>query len=235
MTMGAEDWKIIKDLRLRLSAPFPPERVSWRVGSTTADKKRGMALAYIDARDVMERLDDVVGPMNWQCRYTHAGAITICEIGIGVYDAGNWIWKANGAGSTDVEAEKGACSDAFKRAAVLWGIGRYLYDLASPWVAIVPVGVKSHRIADEELPKLRALLEGKKTPDTKGKAGSRAAFTAIQTVLQSFQHPDLKASVTELQDYWRQPEVQDALLSMPVDWRDKLIAMKQEAKEYLSA
>jgi hypothetical protein len=42
-----------------LFAPFPPGRVSWRVGSTTQDKKRGMALAYIDARDVMDRLDAV--------------------------------------------------------------------------------------------------------------------------------------------------------------------------------
>jgi hypothetical protein len=33
-----------------------------------------------------------------------------------------------------VEADKGGISDAFKRAAVKWGIGRYLYDLKSPWV-----------------------------------------------------------------------------------------------------
>ena len=52
----------MKDIFQRLSAPFPPDRVSWRIGSTTKDKTRGMALAYIDARDVMERLDNVVGP-----------------------------------------------------------------------------------------------------------------------------------------------------------------------------
>jgi hypothetical protein len=225
MTMAADTLKA-------LTAPFPPEKVSWRVGSTTADKKRGMALAYIDARDVMQRLDDVLGPLNWQCRYTHAGTITICEIGCGVSIDGKteWVWKANGAGSTDVEAEKGACSDAFKRAAVLWGVGRYLYDLDSPWVAL-----NGRQIAPEELPKLRALLEGKKTPDTKGKKDSRVAFSAIQTVLQSFQNPDLESSVASLQDYWKEPEVQEALLSMPVDWRDKLIALKNEAREYLSA
>ena len=45
-----------------------------------------------------------------------------------------WVWKSNGAGQSDIEAEKGQFSDAFKRAAVLWGIGRYLYALPSPWV-----------------------------------------------------------------------------------------------------
>lgn len=138
----------------KLSAPFPPEKVDWRVGPTTQDKTKGMALAYIDARDVMERLDDVCGPENWQCRYSHATTKTICEIGINL---GEWIWKADGAGDTDKEAEKGAISSAFKRAAVKWGIGRYLYDVNTPWVAIEQRG-KSYVIKDSELPKLAGVL-----------------------------------------------------------------------------
>jgi hypothetical protein len=138
----------------KLSAPFPPDRVSWRVGSTTGDKKRGMALAYIDARDVMGRLDEVCGPY-WQCRYPHANGKTICEIGIKVGD--EWVWRADGAGDTDFEAEKGAISDAFKRAAVKWGIGKYLYDVDAPWVEIEPAG-KSFKIAQGEYAKLRAVL-----------------------------------------------------------------------------
>lgn len=118
----------------KLKEPFPATCISWRVGSTTKDKKKGMALAYIDARDVMQRLDDVCGPENWQCDYPHAGEKTVCRIGIKI--AGEWVWKANGAGNSDIEAEKGALSDAFKRAAVLWGIGQYLYDIESPWVTL---------------------------------------------------------------------------------------------------
>ena len=104
------------DIFRALAAPFPPDRVSWRVGSTTSDKSRGMALAYIDARDVMDRLDEVVGPGNWQCRYPHANGKTVCEIGINVA-AGmaqvvdghastveRWVWKADGAGDTDESA-----------------------------------------------------------------------------------------------------------------------------------
>jgi hypothetical protein len=150
-----------------LIAPFPAERVSWRVGSTSADKKRGMALAYIDARDVMERLDEVCGPENWQSRYPHATGKTVCEIGIKIGD--EWIWKADGAGDTDFEAEKGALSDAFKRAAVRWGIGRYLYDLDAPWVDVEPAG-RSFKISAHELPKLRALLGAAKPEARKATA-----------------------------------------------------------------
>lgn len=123
----------------KLSAPFPPAQVSWRVGVTNADKTKGLALAYLDARSVMHRLDEVIGAQHWQCRYPFAGC---CEIGLFIDPLG-WVWKANGAGQPDIEAEKGQYSDAFKRAAVLWGIGRYLYDLPSPWVVI-----ENRRITD---------------------------------------------------------------------------------------
>ncbi len=133
----------------RLGAPFSPASVSWRIGSTTADKSKGMALAYLDARDVADRLDEVCGPGGWQCRYSHVGPITVCEIGIKVGD--EWLWKADGAGQSDIEGEKGALSDAIKRAAVRWNIGRYLYSLPSPWVEIETRGrssvIKQHEYA----------------------------------------------------------------------------------------
>lgn len=116
----------------KLLEPFPKELVSWRAQHLTAGGDKALALAYIDARDVMNRLDDVCGGDGWQCEYPHAGSKTICSIGIKCGE--EWVWKADGAGDTDIEAEKGAISDAFKRAAVKWGIGRYLYDLEAVWV-----------------------------------------------------------------------------------------------------
>lgn len=116
----------------KLSAEFPRDAVSWRAQSVTKNGDKAMALAYIDARDVMERLDEVCGPDGWQDRYEFSGARTICYLSIRV--GNEWITKADGAGDTAVEAEKGAISDAFKRAAVKWGIGRYLYALDAPWV-----------------------------------------------------------------------------------------------------
>jgi hypothetical protein len=136
----------------RLAAPFPPEQISWRVGATNGDKTKGLALAYIDARDVMRRLDDVVGPSGWQSEFieTPKGRV-ICRIGIDC--GGRWVWKSDGAGDSDVEAEKGAISDALKRAAVHWGIGRYLYDMPATWVQIEQRG-KTSVISDHEYQRL---------------------------------------------------------------------------------
>lgn len=120
----------------RLAEPFPVNKIHWRVGATTQDKKKGIALAYLDARDVMKRLDDEYGA-NWQCRYPFPGC---CEIGLLLSSPNEtrqeWVWRANGAGETNVEGEKGQYSDAFKRAAVMWGIGRYLYSLPNVWVEL---------------------------------------------------------------------------------------------------
>lgn len=123
-----------------LKKPFPEGAIHWRVGATTSDKSKGIALAYVNARDVMERLDFVCGIGGWQCRYPFDGC---CEIGIKIED--EWVWKSNGAGETDFEGAKGQYSDAFKRAAVLWGIAQYLYLLPNEWVQIEQKG-KSYAI-----------------------------------------------------------------------------------------
>lgn len=147
------NYETAQDLFDALCAPFAAEEIDWRVGSTTQAKDKGMALAYIDARAVMDRLDGVCGPENWQCNYSPApGNSIICNIGVRM-PGGDWIWKADGAGATDVEGEKGMLSDALKRAAVRWGVGRYLYELKSPWVALEAAG-RSYKIPDAERKKL---------------------------------------------------------------------------------
>lgn len=145
--MTAPDWK---ELHARLSAPFPADAIHWRLGHTNK-KDRGMALAYIDARDVMDRLDEVCGAENWETRFTTAAGRIICELTI------HGVTKSDGAGDTDVEPEKGGISDALKRAAVQFGIGRYLYRLESPWVEIEPAG-RSFRIKPGQEAKLAAAL-----------------------------------------------------------------------------
>lgn len=118
----------------RLSAPFPPEAIHWRAQQVF--ERNGafsaLALAYLDARDVMGRLDEVVGPANWTDYYEEsARGRVICKLSINV--EGQWVTKSDGAGDTAVEGEKGGISDAFKRAGVKWGIGRYLYDLGNTY------------------------------------------------------------------------------------------------------
>lgn len=96
-------------------------------------------VAYIDSRDVQELLDEVCGAHNWQDKYYQVKNTMICSIGIrvpmvildetlnGHKQVYEWVWKSDGGTETDVEAEKGELSDSFKRAAVKWGVGRFLY------------------------------------------------------------------------------------------------------------
>lgn len=153
--------KTIDQIVAELAAPFPVTQIEWRVGSTNASKDKGMALAYLTSRDVMERLDAVVGPFGWQIRHDahDVGGKVTAHIAIKHPETGEWVWKSDGAGQTDVEGDKGSFSDAGKRAAVQWGVGRYLYAVDSPWVAIVPMG-RSYRIADHELERLMGILPG---------------------------------------------------------------------------
>lgn len=187
-----------------LAAPFPPSAVSWRVGRVNEDKKSALCLAYLDARDIMDRLDAVCGPAGWACRYSHVGAITVCEIGIKVDD--EWVWKADGAGQSDIEAEKGALSDAIKRAAVRWGMGRYLYSLGNTYAEVEPAG-RSFRIKRTEYPKLMAALErhAKGLPAPPDVVGEAKAINAQQNAeraqqgLKSLRKP--KPSRREWADY----------------------------------
>lgn len=125
---------------MELTRPFRPEQIKWRLGATSHDKTSGIGLAYIDARDVMQRLDGVAGIENWQCRYPMPG---FCEMSIRI--GGEWVVKTNAADATQVEPMKGQASDSFKRAAVLWGIGRYLYFLPNNWSPIREAG-RSHKL-----------------------------------------------------------------------------------------
>lgn len=116
-----------------LKAPFPQNCIHWRAQTVTKKGDKAMALAYLDSRDVQERLDAVCGPEHWQAIHYDCGDGKLgCKIGVRIGE--EWVWKGDGAGNTDIEAEKGAFSSALKRAAVLWGVGRYLYDLPAPWV-----------------------------------------------------------------------------------------------------
>lgn len=147
----------MSDIARKLAEPFDPEIVSWRVGSVSTEKKRGMALAFVDARDVMNRLDEACGPFGWMTEHSALGARTMCRLSIRDPETGEWISRTDGCGDTDYEAEKGSFSDSLKRVAVTFGVGRYLYDVDAPWVEVEQRG-KTWIIAQSELPKLRARL-----------------------------------------------------------------------------
>ncbi|MFM8274843.1 MAG: Rad52/Rad22 family DNA repair protein, partial [Gemmata sp.] len=123
-----------------LAAPFEPREVKFK--PQAVKNNRCLAMAYIDARLVQERLDDVLGAENWEDIYKQLpdGSV-MCKLRIKLGD--RWITKMD-VGSPSEQPDQGdrlkaAVSDALKRAAVKYGIGRYLYRLAAQWVDYDPV------------------------------------------------------------------------------------------------
>lgn len=116
----------------RLAAEFPRDAIHWRSQKLTQSGNKALALAYLDARDVQDRLDQVCTPAGWR-NTVHETAKGRVLSTIEILIDGQWVGKCDGAGDTAVEGEKGGISDAFKRSAVLWGIGRYLYRLPTVW------------------------------------------------------------------------------------------------------
>lgn len=176
-----------------LAAPFAVDDISWRVGPTNERNRqgdqpvRGQPLAYIDARVVMDRLDSAVGFNFWQTSYTPGvGTSIVCNLGIKI--AGEWIWKADGAGPSDMEADKGALSDAFKRAGVRWGIGRYLYDLKAPWIELEKRGTSTFIKADD-FPKLNALHDDFARRSGWGEGAGIAAYRILVAEVEALTGP----------------------------------------------
>jgi len=106
----------------KLKRPFPISKLKWRKGPGGSGE-----LVYIDARDVMNRLDEVMGQNMWQSKFDYVGGRMICTISCYSSTLSEWISKSDGADDSQIEGAKGGCSDSFKRAGVHWGIGRYLY------------------------------------------------------------------------------------------------------------
>ena len=146
----------------RLADPFPADDVEWKPGATTRDKTKGLAMAYLTSRAVQQRFDDVCGPADWRNEFAPGpdGGV-LCGISVFVErenGPSEWVTKWDGADNSQVEAVKGGLSGATKRAAVQWGVGRYLYDLPATWVRLDDRGrfAETPRIPREHLPQAPA-------------------------------------------------------------------------------
>lgn len=127
----------------KLVVPF--SNYKWKV--QTANEWGCWCVAYIDARDVQQRLDDVVGPENWQNKFVGEHNLLFCYLGIRI-DSGEWIWKSDTGTASKIEKDKGHASDTFKRSAVMWGIGRHLYSLGIQKVKSVKANGKFYPADD---------------------------------------------------------------------------------------
>ncbi len=117
-----------------LSAPFSDSEVKFKPQAVRGN--RALALAYVDVRAIMDRLDSVVGVENWQDHYELLPDNSVmCRLRVRLGD--RWITKTD-VGSPSEQPDggdrlKAAFSDALKRTAVKFGIGRYLYRLPQQW------------------------------------------------------------------------------------------------------
>ena len=127
----------------KLKEPFQPEDIEWRLQSCGKGKSGifAICLAYVTNRAIMNRLDEVCGAENWKNEFQKApdGGV-LCGISIKINN--EWITKYDGAENTQIEATKGGLSGSMKRAAVQWGIGRYLYKLEENFATILPEDTK---------------------------------------------------------------------------------------------
>ena len=118
---------------------FPPlttDDIEVRVGQTKKDGSGFSLLLYKTARTDAKYLDQVVGCLNWQKKFYLLDKTLYCSVGIYHDERKEWVWKDDCGSETQVEAEKGQSSDAFKRAGFAWGIGRELYSAPVIWVKI---------------------------------------------------------------------------------------------------
>jgi len=110
-----------------LTAPILPNEIEWRVQSQTSTGKL-IVVPYINNRCVMHRFDAAFGPENWTSEFREISNGFLCRLTVIIKDINRIVHREDGASKTNIEPEKGGISDAMKRAAVQFGLGRCLYD-----------------------------------------------------------------------------------------------------------
>lgn len=126
----------------RLKNPFSGKHLDWRVqscGKTAKGKVWAKVIPYLQARAVQDRLDRVFGPECWKTEFKtiQVGNEMGVECTLYIKVGEEWVGKSDIGVFSNVEMLKGAYSDALKRAAVHWGIGRFLYATGEHFAKMV--------------------------------------------------------------------------------------------------
>jgi hypothetical protein len=173
------------DLFAALAAPFEAREVRTRNQGT-------LQIQYITARTAMNRLDSILGPENWWDEYIPGENSVLCRLTVRIADpdaaeSRGWltITKSDAGGYAGMadqgDDDKSGFSDAFKRAAVKFGVGRYLYrdgvpdfaadrpaTAAAPPKIHEPEGPPAHAPANPKVPASgRALFAWTREMETK--------------------------------------------------------------------
>ena len=119
--------------------PLRADEIEVRVGSV--NEKGITLLLYKDARVDQQLLDETFGAFNWRRHHECINGSIYCTVEIYDPEKGEWIGKQDVGSAGQMEAEKSAASDSFKRACFLWGCGRELYDSPFIWVSASKVEI----------------------------------------------------------------------------------------------
>ena len=131
--------EFLKELNQNLSKEIPHK---WRVQSFSKNKPSATVVAYIDSRNASDQLNEYA-IYGWSDEYYEVAGNTYCKVGIVMPD-GTTQWRSDCGVESNQDAEKGQASDAFKRACVKWGIGRFLYNLDIEYVNANEVKTQSN-------------------------------------------------------------------------------------------
>lgn len=164
----------VKAITAALAAPFDLREVKFKPQSVKAN--RCLAIAYVDVRVIQDRLDGVLGVEGWQDWYELLpdGSV-VCKLSLTL--GGRDVSKMD-VGSPSEQPDggdrlKAAFSDALKRAAVKFGIGRYLYRLPAQWVDYDPQ--KKQITGTPQLPGFAIPKTSGAAPQQTAKAGTAPA------------------------------------------------------------
>lgn len=140
--------KLDRDILARLAEPFRPDQVRWKP-QVVSDNGNALAVPYVDPRVVSERLDHVVGgewAFHWEPLGVQGDRLVVKSsltlMGVTREDVGEHFLSER----EQADPWKSAVSDALKRAAVHFGVGRYLYWLEATWCAY---DRRKHEFIDE--------------------------------------------------------------------------------------
>lgn len=190
----------VKEILTKLEEPFDPADLYYKPQAVNKAKDMAIAAAYCDPRAYSDRLNTIVGadkwsvsyqistlapiagpnPEDWKNKFIYKGKVlvvaTLTIEGLGQHS------NTGEEEATNDNAITSASAQAFKRAATMFGLGRYLYDL--PKNVWSPYDDKSRRIT--EPPAL---------PDW---AIPKKACEDCKVIIAPYQHTDRVISVTEL-------------------------------------
>ncbi|MCM3390537.1 hypothetical protein LG296_19735 (plasmid) [Ureibacillus chungkukjangi] len=122
-----------------LAEPMGDNEIEWKVQTVTSSPNglKALVVPYVQVRAIQSRLDEVCG-LNWKSEFKilPMGSAHAIECTISIFHENKWISRSDAAEPTNIESIKGGYSDSMKRAAVQYGIGRFLYSLPPQWVPI---------------------------------------------------------------------------------------------------